>query len=333
MKKKTRIALIGLGSFGRKIINPLRYFHIPNEVEIVAVCDTNKGIVKEVAEDIKKDNPNIQWFTNHKKMFEETTIDLAYIATSPSSHKQIVLDAVKKNIHVLCEKPLAHTAQEASEIVAETKISGVINAVHFHLNYSPAVKKFKQLIDENFLGELKGININMYYSQWPPAWQQNSWINTRNEGGFILEQGVHLIQMIIKLFGSIDRVQSEITYKDDRTSETGIIAKMFLKLGTPVLLDGLTEVSAEDTIKITAIGTKGVIVFENWKDLKAGTTGQPIENVDLPHPSTSPWIMRHVIDAIHNKPSEIYGFDVGYEVQKVVDALRSESSDWITIEN
>ncbi|MDY0409867.1 hypothetical protein ACFFIS_06505 [Virgibacillus soli] len=62
---------------------------------------------------------------------------------------------------------------------------------------------------------------------------------------------------------------------------------------------------------MTAIGTKGIIVFENWRDLKVGTIGQPIETVELPHPSTLPWIMRHIVDALHKKPAEIYGLEVG----------------------
>lgn len=128
-----------------------------------------------------------------------------------------------------------------------SKKSNVVNALHFHLNYSPVLWKLSQLVKAGFIGDVRRISITMHYQTWAPEWQKNSWIETREQGGFVLEQGVHLIQAIQKVFGKIVTVESERQYPIDKTKcETGIIAKMKLLDGAPILIDGMSHVPEEE---------------------------------------------------------------------------------------
>lgn len=322
--KQVRIGLIGLGAFGKKLIKPIRYLHSEEDIKVVAVCDISPQIAKDFATEFEINN----WVTDYKQLISNPDINLVYIATPPATHKDIALFALNNHKHVLCEKPLANSIDEAKTLMEASKKSNVVNALHFHLNYSPVLSKFSQLVKEGYIGDTRRISIIMHYPTWAPEWQKNAWIETREQGGFLLEQGVHLIQAVQKVFGKIATVESELQYPTDKTKcETGIIAKMKLVDGTPILIDGMSHVPGEERVELTVYGTKGVLTIKNWRTLLGGQTGQEIAKIPTEHPSFNPWIMKHVLNAIRGQVAEIYDFTKGYETQVVLEALRNPKDD------
>jgi predicted dehydrogenase len=321
---KVKLGIIGLGAFGKKIIKPLRHLHSEEEISVTAVCDNQP----EIAEQFAKDNRVPNWFTDYRDIISSTDVDLVYIATPPATHKEISIFAIKNKKHVFCEKPLANSLHEAKELMELTRGSGLVNALHFHLNYSPILKKFSKLIDEEYIGKLRRISVILRYPNWPPEWQKNSWIETREQGGFILEQGVHIIQAIQNVFGKIVSVQSEVQYPNDSNScGNGIIARMELIDGTPILIDGLSYVPEEENVELIAYGSRGKLSIKNWRKLMGSKLGNEYVEIQTDHPSSHPWIMKHIIDAINGKPSIIYDFATGYETQVVIEALRNPKSN------
>lgn len=313
-----------LGAFGKKIIKPLRHLHSEEEIIVTAVCD----IQPEIAQQFAKENDVPTWFTDYRDIISSTDVNLVYIATPPVTHKEISMFAIKNKKHVFCEKPLANSVNEAKELMEITRGSGLVNALHFHLNYSPVLKKFAQLIDEGYVGKPRRISVMLRYPNWPPEWQKNLWIETREQGGFILEQGVHIIQAIQNVFGKIVTVKSEVQYPENiNACENGIIARMELIDGTPILIDGLSDVPEEENVELIAYGSQGKLSIKNWRELIGSKSGEV--NIEIPtdHPSSQPWIMKHIIDAVNGKSSVIYDFATGYETQVVLEALRNPKSN------
>jgi predicted dehydrogenase len=319
--KPVRIGIIGLGAIGGRLLTPLKKLHTSNEIEIAAVCDVNEGLAKQVSAELD----GIPYYTSHNTLLEGTDVDLVYVAVPPAYHHRIVLDVLQAKKHVFCEKPLANSVEEAQEMLEAAEQAGVVHAMHFPLNYSASLHKFSQLVNEGYLGELKRISLVMHFPQWPRAWQQNNWIDSREQGGFVLEVGVHWIQAIQKVFGPITNILSELQFPADPTKcENGIIARMTLADGTPILVDGLSHLAGEEHIALIAYGTEGTLTIENWRTLKGGKTGEAIAEMPVDESSDQPWIMKHVVDAIHGKPdADIYDFKVGYDAQVVLEALRN----------
>ncbi|MFQ6074402.1 MAG: Gfo/Idh/MocA family protein, partial [Candidatus Bathyarchaeia archaeon] len=88
--------------------------HLPclqkiNGCEIVAVADINQHRLKEV---MKKFGVN-ESYTSHKDMLEKADIDAVVICTPPEHHSQIAIDSIQQEKHVLCEKPIATSIEEA----------------------------------------------------------------------------------------------------------------------------------------------------------------------------------------------------------------------------
>lgn len=310
-----KVGIIGLGAIGQRII---KEFSSHPETDIVAVCDQIEEIAKETAEQLG----GILAFTNHRDMLETAEIDLVYVAVPPKFHHAVATDVIAKRKNILCEKPLANSLEEAASLLKQAQDAGVIHAMNFPLNYSAGSKTFAKLIEENTIGDLRRLELNLRFPQWPRPWQQNAWVAGKEQGGYVLEVGVHYIQQIQKIFGSVNVVNRFIQYPEDpHASENGILATLALADGTPILVDGLSQIAGKERIALTAYGTKGTLSLLNWSDLEGGQLGEAIEPIEADGSLTDS-LIDNVVKAIKGEESTIVDFTAGYEAQTILEQLR-----------
>jgi predicted dehydrogenase len=310
-----RLGIIGLGAIGdriRKALNGLE------AIQVYAVCDINANLAKQVA----AEHGSINWYTDYRDMLRQDDLDLVYVAVPPKFHERIVLDTIEAGKHVFCEKPLANSVEEAYRMKKAAEQAGIIHAMHFPLNYSSSLTKFAQLIEEGYIGELRRINLVLHFPHWPRLWQQNDWVGGREQGGFVLEVGVHWIQALQKLFGRVEKVQSDLQFPADPSAcENGIIAQMVLENGTPVFIDGLSSIAGVENIEFAVYGTKGTVLLRNWRTLLAGKNGEALQEVVTDDIAVNT-LMAELAKALRGEVAELYDFGVGLEAQIVLEALR-----------
>lgn len=111
---KLKIGVIGLGTWGREVVNTLAL--IPY-AEVAAICDTYPASVKRCA-DIA---PKAIQTADYKTLLENKEISAVVVATPTHQHKDIVIAALKAGKHVYCEAPLANTIEDAQAIAAAAK--------------------------------------------------------------------------------------------------------------------------------------------------------------------------------------------------------------------
>ncbi|WP_069201745.1 Gfo/Idh/MocA family protein [Bacillus niameyensis] len=309
------IGIIGLGAIGQRLI---KQFKDHSGVEIIAVCDQVESLLKETADSLG----GIQAYTDYKDLLADQRVDLVYVAVPPKYHHPIVMDVLKAKKHVLCEKPLANSLDEAYEMMQAAKKAGVIHAINFPLNYEQAATKFANLINQNYIGKLRRIQLTMHFPEWPRNWQKNEWVGKREQGGFVLEVGVHFIQQIIKIFGEISNIHTQLELPDDPSMcETGIIATAELKNGTPILIEGLSQMAGEEYIGFTAYGSDGILSLENWGQLKSAKNGEELKRIRVDLEETNS-LLAELVKATNGQKAEIYDFSVGYKAQEVLEKLR-----------
>ena len=312
------IGIIGLGAIGQRLI---KQFSEHEDVAVVAVCDQLELLAKETANQLGE----VQFYTDYKKLIEDEKVELVYVAVPPKYHHAIVMDVLRAKKHVLCEKPLANSVEEAEDMMHAAKEAGVVHAMNFPLNYGPAAAKFTALIGEGYVGTLRRLQLTMQFPEWPRAWQKNDWVGGREQGGFVLEVGVHFIQQTLKIFGNLSNIQTRLELPDDSNRcETGIIATAELADGTPVLIEGLSGMAGKEHIGFTAFGTDGVLTLENWGTLRGGQTGEVLGEMSLDE-AAAPRLVDELVKAVKGQASEIYDFEVGYQSQIVLEALRAGS--------
>ncbi|MBS1790945.1 MAG: Gfo/Idh/MocA family oxidoreductase [Acidobacteria bacterium] len=153
-KKHLNIGLIGYGFMGRAHSNAFRqagrFFDLPYEVNLKAVCARNADRVKSFAENWGYESIETDWRT----LIERKDIDLIDIASPNDTHAEIAIAAAKAGKMIMCEKPLGRNSAEAKAMVEAVEAANVPNSVWYNYRRVPAVTLLKNLLDEGRFGKI-----------------------------------------------------------------------------------------------------------------------------------------------------------------------------------
>lgn len=310
-----RVGVIGLGVIGEELVHA---FLKHPETEVVAVCD----VVKERAQLLSQILDGIAWYTDYKELLQKADIDLVYVAVPPKYHHAVALDVLASGKHILCEKPLANTLEEAREMLDRAEQAGVVHAMNFPVYYRNVFKQIKSLVSSGEIGEVRRVEIMTQFHQWPREWQQTEWIGGREQGGFVREVIPHYIQMTYALFGQLDQIQSQLEFPaDPEKCETGILASMKTANGAHVVVNGVSQIAQQEHISFTIYGTNGTLSLVNWSRLEAGKRGEPLSEISVQPNEHIQDVITNVTSAINGGNADLVDFRAGYEIQKVIESL------------
>jgi predicted dehydrogenase len=155
--KKIKAAVAGMGFIGTAHVEALRRL---NNVEVAAICGTERG-VKAKAEALGVE----RWYSDYSEMLKDAEIDAVHICTPNYLHYSMAKDALNAGKHVICEKPLTTTKQEAEELVALAKEKGLIHATNFNIRFYPLMHQLQAMIEKGDMGELFSVN-GSYLQDW-----------------------------------------------------------------------------------------------------------------------------------------------------------------------
>lgn len=317
MTQLLKIGIVGTGMMAERM---MASFETHPRLQITGICDINEERVNELAEKF-----NTTAYTRHEDLLQNEQLDIVYVAVPPKWHHEVATAVLKKGIHILCEKPLANSVEEAAELLKLSQEKGVVNAMNFPLNYEEGTRKFEELIQEGYAGAIRRVELRMEFPKWPRPRQQNSWISTREQGGFVFEVAGHLVQQILRTFGPITDVQSDLELPEDPTlSEVGIMATMQLESGGKVYFSGITGTAGTHSqdIELTAFGTEGTVKLSNYSHLTAGKIGEDMAHIPLEDKVRTEELIDAFASAVDGQGGELYDFQVGYDVQVVLENLR-----------
>ena len=196
--QKFRTGLIGCGGIANhhmSIISDLR-----DKMEMVAFCDIAEERAKSFAEKYKY--PNAKLFTDFTKMYEQMNLDLVYICLPPFAHSNEVDLAAENGVHIFIEKPIALDMDTANRMVEKVQQYGVKSQVGFMFRFGEATEKVKSMLENGEAGE-PGLMMARYMcnSLHAPWWRDRS-----KSGGQVVEQIIHLFDLIRYLLGDVDSV-------------------------------------------------------------------------------------------------------------------------------
>lgn len=142
-----RVGVIGAGYWGPNLI---RNFNVCPDTQLVAVCDRDEARLKKAIAGL----PEVQPIRELDELLARPDIDAVAIATPVATHAPMGLAALRAGKHVLLEKPLAASVQEAKELVETAKKLDRVLMVDHTFIYSGPVQKIKQLIEAGEIGDL-----------------------------------------------------------------------------------------------------------------------------------------------------------------------------------
>ncbi|NRF95726.1 Gfo/Idh/MocA family oxidoreductase [Paenibacillus frigoriresistens] len=155
-------------------------------VELAGIADDNEQRGRQYAEHF-----GTMYVGNYEDLLK-LDIDAVIVTSENSHHREHVVAAAKAGKHVLCEKPLATTAQDGQEMIDACLENGVLLQTAFPVRFHPAVIRAKQLIDEGKIGRvlaMKGTN----HGQNPGGWFIDP---AFSGGGAVLDHTVHVVDLM-----------------------------------------------------------------------------------------------------------------------------------------
>lgn len=144
-----KVAVIGVGSMGQ---NHARVYFHNEKAELTAVADPNPEFLKKVCRTY-----NTKGYGDYHEMIEKEDIDAVSIAVPTKFHKDVAVYALNKGKHVLLEKPIASTEEEASEIIECAKKNNVKLMIGHIERFNPAIIELKKRLHE--LGEIYKVDV------------------------------------------------------------------------------------------------------------------------------------------------------------------------------
>ncbi|WP_075035639.1 Gfo/Idh/MocA family protein [Halobacillus dabanensis] len=126
------------------------YFDVSTTPVLKAICGRKEESVKEAAEKMGWESYETDW----RKLIAREDIDVIDIVTPNHTHAEIAIAAAKAGKHIITEKPLALTLEEAKEMYSAVKEHNVGHLICHNYRYAPAVQYAKKLIEEGLLGRI-----------------------------------------------------------------------------------------------------------------------------------------------------------------------------------
>jgi predicted dehydrogenase len=142
-----RVGVIGYGYWGPNLVR--NFVEVPGST-VVGVCDLSTERLRHLCVRY----PSLRTTTNAQELFEDKSIDAIVIATPVSSHFDLAMTALRSNKHVLVEKPLASNSEQALRLIDEAERRNRVLMVDHTFVYTGAVRKIRELIASNALGEI-----------------------------------------------------------------------------------------------------------------------------------------------------------------------------------
>ena len=186
--KTLGVGIIGYGGFGPFVHNAWSQVE---GIEVRMVADTNPA---------RKPAPGTRFTTDWNELIADPEIDIVAIVTPPSTHAEIAVAAMKAGKHVLVDKPLATTLNDAKKVIGERDRSGKVAAVNFMLRFNPLVETLVSWSRSGLLGKLRHAaveNVAQDETLPPEHWFWDPEVS----GGILVEHAGHFADLIDAIAG------------------------------------------------------------------------------------------------------------------------------------
>ncbi|MFB5662361.1 Gfo/Idh/MocA family protein [Alteribacillus sp. HJP-4] len=273
---KVRVGMIGYQFMGKAHSHAYRDlpFYFDKEVEPVmqAIAGRNEENVRQAAEKMGWNSYETDW----RRLIERDDIDLIDIVTPNNTHEEIAVAAAEAGKHVICEKPLSLTVEQAERMAEAVERNKVVHMISHNYRFVPAVAYAKRLIEEGRLGEIYHMRAT-YLQDWimdpafPLVWRLSKEVSGTGALGDI---GAHSIDLARFLVGDIAEVVSTMkTFIKERPAAeaSGGLSGMGSK-------DKVGNVEVDDTSAFLAHFENGAVgVFEATRFAGGNRNGNRFE--------------------------------------------------------
>ena len=182
------------------------------QAKTVAICGRDHQNAAKMAE--RWNIPQV--YTDYADMIDNAALDALIISTPNNSHYPIAMKAFERDLHVLCEKPIAMTYGQAREMAAIAQAKQLKTLVPFTYRFMPTARYLKELIDDGYLGIPYHLNLR-YYTGYARQGEYRWRFDRKIAGaGVVGDLGPHFLYLAEWLYGDIIAMTCRLGYSVPR---------------------------------------------------------------------------------------------------------------------
>jgi predicted dehydrogenase len=317
MMKEYGMAVIGLGVVGRRMIEQAARH---GGFRVVAALDASPAARAAVAADF----PDVPICGTTAEALERLDVDVVYVAVPPLAHAQYVRAAVAAGKAVFCEKPLGIDVAESAALLDEVSAGGTRHAVNFVFASSAAVDALRETVRSKRF-DLRAVEIQVRFHQWPRAWQATAaWLKRSDQGGFTREVLSHYVYLLHRLFDRVE-LRGGIASAASPTAAEHASAAVFDCGGVPVAMSGSVGGQAPDVVEARFVGAQRELRLVDWFSLLQTGPGQALGPVPGLPADPRAAVFRSQLDQLHamlsGRPHSLPDFGTALAVQRTIESI------------
>lgn len=259
VSRKIRYGIVGLGHIAQAAVLPA-FRHAKKNSVIAALVSGDAKKRRKIADNYKIEN--VFSYDEYDSFLESGLIDAVYNCLPNHLHYEFSKRAMKKGIHVLCEKPLALTAKDCHDLIEASKKNNVKFMTAYRLHFDPANLKAIELCQRGRIGDLRYFNSNFSFMI-----QDRNNIRLKNEagGGALWDIGVYCVNEARSIFKSepLEVMCMTASGTNGKFDEVEECAGVVMKFSGNRIASFVCSFGAEAVGEFSVFGTKGQIHVEN----------------------------------------------------------------------
>jgi len=254
-----RYGIVGLGHIAQVAVLPA-FRHAKKNSTVAAFVSSDPKKKKSIAQKYKV--KNIFSYNEYDQFLESGLVDAVYICLPNHLHYEYAKRAMKKGIHVLCEKPLALSSQDCQDLIETAENHKVKFMTAYRLHFDPANLKAVELAQKGKIGQLRYFNSNFSFIVKDP---HNIRLKNETGGGPLWDIGVYCLNAARYIFHSepLEVMCMTGSGQNKKFSEVEEVAGVIMKFSEDRIANFVCSFGAEAVAEFTVLGTKGQIHLEN----------------------------------------------------------------------
>jgi UDP-N-acetyl-2-amino-2-deoxyglucuronate dehydrogenase len=308
--RKIRIAIVGCGRIAKNHFASIDQHS--DELELIAVCDSDPAIVKEWADKYK-----VPAYQDLEAMLESEKPDVVALCTPSGVHPDQAVIAAKHTVHVMTEKPMATRWNDGIRMVKACDEAGVRLFVVKQNRRNTTLQLLKRAVTEKRFGKIHLVHLNVFWTRPQSYYDQgNGWRGTWEfDGGAFMNQASHYVDLLDWLIGPVEKVQAMMsTSRDIEVEDTGVLnvkwrngalgSMCVTMLTYPQNLEGsITILGEKGTVRVGGVAVNDIQLwqFDEAKDYD------------------------YQIKEANYQTTSVYGFGHPIYYKNVIDVLRGNA--------
>lgn len=303
-------AIVGCGRIAKRHAEILGTGQITG-ARLVAVCDVVENRARDFGEKY-----SVPFFTDYHRMMHTAgaKIDVVSIATPSGKHASVCLDLASYRKHLIVEKPMALTLQDADAMIEACEHAGVRLFVVKQNRYNLPVVKLREAMEAGRFGKLVMGTVRVRWCRTQDYYDQDAWRGTwADDGGVFANQASHHVDLLQWMMGDVETVyaQSATRLVNIEVEDTGVAVLRFSN-GALGVIEATTATRPRDLEgSISILGENGTVEIDGFA-VNRMKTWMFRDGLDSD---------REVLERYRENPPNVYGFGHRRFLQEVADCI------------